>query len=109
MSSNVWHCKCKERLQTLPDEMRSLPQVAVIRTLADEGSLHLLPPLAQCPGGPVPYLSSGSLPGAVLSAWAQLLGDGALERSLESGSAAGELALHHLSLYVFAEDAHSGA
>ena len=93
----------------LPDDICSLPQIAVIRTLADEGSLHLLPPLAQCPEGPVPYLSGGSLPGAVLSTWARLLGDGMLDRSLESGSAAGELALHHLSVYIFAEGTDPGA
>ena len=83
-------------------------QVLLLHMLADEGALHLLPPLVVCPGGPAPYLTGAPLPQAVLELWARLLGDGALERSLESGSAAGELALFHLAAYLFPEKPEAG-
>ena len=110
------HSPCLSFLLTLPESYLVfltidvyVVQVSVIRTLADEASLHLLPPMVLCPSSPMLYLSTAPLPGAILGTWAQLLGDGALDRSLESGSVAGELALFHLSRYFFAEDADTGA
>lgn len=84
-------------------------QAAVLRVLTDEGVLHLLPPLAHCPGGPRPYLSGARPPSAVLELWANLLCDPALERSVASGSAAAELALSHVSRHVFPEEPETGA
>lgn len=81
----------------------------MLRTLADEGVLHLLPPLALCPGGPATYLYNGRPPAAVLELWAHLLGDAALERSVQSGSAAAELALSHVTSYLFPEAPEAGA
>ena len=80
-------------------------QVAALRVLADEGALHLLPPLTQSPGGPAPYLCGslrgGRPPEAVLQLWLELLGNGALERSLATGSAAADIVLFHVTHYLF--------
>ena len=84
-------------------------QLAVLRVLADEGVLHLLPPLALCPGGPVPYLTGGTLPPAVLELYMRLMADSALERSVQSGSAAAELALYHVAGYLFPDTPAAGA
>ena len=46
----------------------SLPQVAVLSVLADEGALHLLPPLDKAPGGADAYFY-GKHPSAVPGNW----------------------------------------
>lgn len=74
----------------LPEHMRvshvgMCAQVTVLEVLAEEGALHLLPPLARAPGGQEAYIGP-ERPMAVTRLMGKLLKDGCLQKARESSS-----------------------
>lgn len=67
-------------------------QVTVLEILAEEGALHLLPPLHRAPGGTAAYIGP-ERPMAVTRLLGNLLEDGSLQKAEESNSMVHDLAM----------------
>lgn len=67
-------------------------QVTVLEVLAEEGALHLLPPLHRAPGSKQAYVGP-ERPKAVTSLLGKLLEDGSLQKAKKSGSMVHDLAV----------------
>ncbi|CAL8465149.1 g4684 [Coccomyxa elongata] len=72
----------------MPDRV----QVTVLEVLAEEGALHLLPPLARAPGGQEAYIGP-ERPMAVTRLLGKLLEDGSLQKAKGSSSMVHDLAV----------------
>jgi hypothetical protein len=74
------------------------------RSLAASKSLHLLPPLEDCPGDPSGYLLPPEKNVAMIEAFVSAWTSGELEKAVDGKtSVATALALHHIAAFLFGE------